>query len=86
MAINKHENALVQFEINAPETKVSIDKREFFKSKNQKRELRKFKKQWKQDMLHSTKHHQDRDDLIKHFMQCQAPNWGNISFSLISNF
>lgn len=84
MAINKHENALVQFEINAPETKVSIDKKEFVKTKAQKRELRKLKKDWNQNMLHSTKHHQDREQLIRHFMSSETPKWGNISFSLIN--
>lgn len=86
MAINKHENALVQYEINAPETKVSIDKSTFHKSKPQLRELKGFKKQWRLDMLNSTKHHQERDEMIKHFMSSKTPSWGNISFSLITKF
>lgn len=84
MAINKHENALVQYEINAPETKVSIDKREFHKTPPQRRELKDLKKKWRLDMLNSTKHHQERDELIKHFMSSKTPSWGNISFSLIT--
>ena len=75
-----HLQMQVSAEIN--KHKVSIDKAVFKKLPFERQNINRLKSQYKHDIKHSQRFHEDRNALLDHFMKQQMPNWGMLTFSL----